>query len=336
MDQWCTIESDPGVFTELIENIGVKGVQVEEVYMLDKAVLEELRPLYGLIFLFKYEFEHKDTRVACNPQHVFFAEQVIPNACATQAILSVLLNARGIDLGSELTEFKEITADCPPELKGVAIGNSEQIRKVHNSFARPEPFSFSSKKVEKDDDVYHFISYVPVGGVLYELDGLKSGPIDLGQCTDENWPEKVVAALKERIATYTNEIRFVLLALVKNRKEIYQTQLAELRQKKATLEAKHGSDAMDVDGRDDGSELRVVTDKIEQVQGFIANEEAKFSNWKAENIRRKHNYIPFLFHLLKTLAEKDLLLPLVERAKEKQKEREEKKEKEKQEKQNTS
>jgi len=192
-----------------------------------------------------------------------------------------------------------------------------------------KPFSFSSKKADKDDDVYHFISYVPVDGALYELDGLKSGPIHLGECNDANWLEKVVAALQERIATYTNEIRFVLLALVKNRKEIYQSQIAELRQKKSALEAKLG-DSMNVDGQGDDpirTELTAITDKVEQLQGFIANEETKFANWKAENIRRKHNYIPFLFHLLKTLAEKDHLLPLIERAKEKQKTREAAKEK---------
>ena len=54
---------------------------------------------------------------------IFFANQVIPNACATQAILAVLLNTPEIELGATLTEFKSFSGDFAPDVsQGVRGG----------------------------------------------------------------------------------------------------------------------------------------------------------------------------------------------------------------------
>jgi ubiquitin carboxyl-terminal hydrolase L5 len=132
MDGWCTIESDPGVFTELVSTMGVKGVEFEEVYSLDEGTLGALHAagVRGLVFLFKWRAGEKDSRRVVGEGEasgLFFAKQVINNACATQAILGVLLNSAGIELGKTLGEFKAFTADFSPEMKGALVCRAEQI-----------------------------------------------------------------------------------------------------------------------------------------------------------------------------------------------------------------
>lgn len=168
---WCTIESDPGVFNEMLTNLGVKDVAVEEIYSLEETE-QQREPSYGLIFLFKWKDE-TDSRPFVDPSNVpdlFFARQVVQNACATQALLSVILNTPDVDIGDELREFKLFTSELDSESRGFAIGGCDKIRITHNSFARAEPFFIEELRQSKGDkeDVYHFVAYIPFHGKVYE------------------------------------------------------------------------------------------------------------------------------------------------------------------------
>jgi ubiquitin carboxyl-terminal hydrolase L5 len=181
----------------------------------------------------------------------------------------VLLNKDGdIDVGTQLREFKEFTTGFPAEFRGEALSNSELIRDVHNSFAKSSPFVDETQRTAtEDDDVYHFIAYTPINGVLYELDGLQPAPIAHGASTFEEFPEKVIPVLQRRIERYpANEIRFNLLAMVRD--------------------------------------LRVRAREIGD-QEMLFREEQKRNEWRFENALRRHNFVGFAGEMLKNvIAEK--------------------------------
>lgn len=91
-------------------------------------------------------------------------------------------------------------------------------------------FELDQKLSQKDEDIYHFIAYVPINGRLYELDGLKEGPIDRGEIpTGVHWVEYSQPVIESRINKYAEgEIHFNLMAIISDRKMAYEKQLAEL------------------------------------------------------------------------------------------------------------
>lgn len=206
---------------------------MEEIWSLDSESFKDLEPIHGLIFLFKWVQEDEPAgKVVLDRDHIFFAKQVINNACATQAILSLLLNLNheDIKLGDTLTNFKEFCQCFDPYNKGLTLSNASQIRTVHNSFARQTLFELDMKNPNKDEDVYHFVGYMPIAGRLYELDGLREGPIDLGEIKPEqNWIDVVRPIIEKRMQRYSDgEIHFNLMALISDRQRIYEQQIEKL------------------------------------------------------------------------------------------------------------
>ncbi|XP_034726014.1 ubiquitin carboxyl-terminal hydrolase BAP1 isoform X2 [Etheostoma cragini] len=251
---WLELESDPGLFTLLVEDFGIKGVQVEEIYDLQSKCQS---PVYGFIFLFKW-IEERRSRRKVNTlvdetsvideeivNDMFFAHQLIPNSCATHALLSVLLNCSGVELGTTLSRMKAFTKGFSPESKGYAIGNAPELARAHNSHARPEPRHLPEKQngisAVRTMEAFHFVSYVPIKDRLFELDGLKAYPIDHGPWgEEEEWTDKARRVIMERIGLATagepyHDIRFNLMAVVPDRRMKYESKLEILKRNRQTV-----------------------------------------------------------------------------------------------------
>lgn len=132
------MESEPAFFNVMLKDMGVKDVTVQEVIDLDESFLLNLpSPVHALIFLFRYrETETSQSEGGKCPKEVWFANQTPDFACATFALLNIVNNIPGLELGDELRRFKEFTADMDPLSRGDAIDGFDFVKHIHNSFAR--------------------------------------------------------------------------------------------------------------------------------------------------------------------------------------------------------
>lgn len=270
------------MFTELVEKLNVKGIEFNDLYSIDSESLHQLEPVYGVIFLFKYgNVDAQYARDGNLPldgvydtdyqqNGLFFANQTIQNACATQAVLNILLNkTHEVEIGQDLGDFKSFVGGFDGEMIGETISNSDLIRSVHNSFSTPSSLMIDddkkpAKSYSNDDGVFHFVGYLHYNDHIYELDGLKSYPIKHDQCTQQQFCDKLPGVIQRRIAKYDAlELRFSLLAITNNKLEYYQN----------------------------------IGD-IEMVNSQLMKRET----WHKENEMRKHDYTGLIVELLKNIS----------------------------------
>ncbi|CAI6338896.1 unnamed protein product [Periconia digitata] len=141
---FCELECEPAYFSAILHRIGVQGVTVREMPVMDPDYLP--RPIFGLVVLFRHrEFDQERQSKTCPPD-VWFANQMpAQNSCATLAMIHALLNLSptaqenmdlDIDIGEHMRQFKDFTKDFTPYQRGEAFASWDYVKKIHNSFAK--------------------------------------------------------------------------------------------------------------------------------------------------------------------------------------------------------
>lgn len=242
---FCEIESEPAFFNVMLHDFGVKGVKIQEVISLDEKLLAFIpRPIYGLIFLFRWSEEDPNKQEQSCPEGVWFANQATHNACASVALLNIINNIPNANLGDELQQFRDFTADLSPALRGYAVINFSFVKQIHNSFARKidilngdlhmksEAASRKRKRVAKgttdeSEAGYHFIAYVPIGDCLWKLDGLERQPEKLANLDGGDWVLKAKPDLEARMVGREGANDFAVMSLVEDPLATLVPRLAE-------------------------------------------------------------------------------------------------------------
>jgi ubiquitin carboxyl-terminal hydrolase L5 len=146
-------------------------------------------------------------------------------------------NTRPADLRAALRTISKSTMDQEKLKSRANKGGAAKKAK-----SKADAKSVESK--DEQEETYHFIGYVPSHGKVWELDGLKSGPLEVGElpssASNEGWMDVARPALRMKMQKYgggeDGDIRFSLLALVDDRYQAASDHLELLKRERRCLE----------------------------------------------------------------------------------------------------
>ncbi|KJP86107.1 hypothetical protein AK88_04230 [Plasmodium fragile] len=346
----------PAQKTDLQKGLYSSTVTTEDKY--NKLIKNESN-VYGIIFLFNIGKSYKRNKFVEHsvPENLFFAKQVIPNACATQAILSIVLN-KEVELNEEIKNIKSFSDNFDSSMKGLTLSNCNVLRNIHNSYKPPiyiEKENLHDEK-GKSNDSFHFVSYIEFGGSVYMLDGLQEGPVLIGHTNGEDeqhsWIDLARQHIKKEISEICNasgigeegDSRFNILAVIKDKEHIINEfcNIHRIVKQRVNTKLRNlGNEEVDLSDEineenfnyptiptveelpQDIPELLLIAQKatleINFLQALLQEQMQLKLTWNKELTFKFFNFYPFVMSSLKLMAKHNILKEAYEKEKEKQK-----------------
>ena len=183
MPSWLPLESNPDVLNPFIRRLGVPSDwEFTDVFGLDDELLAMVpQPCAALCLLFPSQNisqAHREAMRAKQPASagapVFFLQQhdEMGNACGTIAAVHAVANAAAAGnfalQDGPLSGFLDKASPLSIPERGLALQHATEMQELSDATAA----SGETEGAGTDDaQGQHFISFVPVAGQLYELDG---------------------------------------------------------------------------------------------------------------------------------------------------------------------
>ncbi|ODQ63514.1 cysteine proteinase [Nadsonia fulvescens var. elongata DSM 6958] len=202
MRAFVPLECNPEVFTSLLTSMGVsKSLAFHDVFTIDDASLLEFipGPCYALLLVFptsdNYETYRKESDANIYPYcasgaqeplegGVTWYRQTIKNACGTYALLHAIANAVPRDLIKPNSLAEKLLSDTKPldpVARATYLECSKELESAHAAVAsRGE----TGAPAAEDGIDFHYVCLAKTQTNpphLFELDGRRAGPIDLGE-----------------------------------------------------------------------------------------------------------------------------------------------------------
>lgn len=211
------IESDPSIMTEYLRMMCLTShYLIDLIDYSDESGLFSSHNVVAYIFLYEPKkelpFGTLDTSSEIT-NGIYFMKQVVPNSCATLALIHAYLNtvpSSAIVPSSALGFFFLKTKNMSSTDRGESFAFEENFHNLHRDAAEQGQSSFIQDITKVS---YHFAAFVPFEGNIIELDGRKPGPVNHGPFQDGDFKKAALSVMESYMKLDPDNINFNIMAL---------------------------------------------------------------------------------------------------------------------------